>query len=149
MGSFQSNILQSSREGGSSGMSGMNHHSNQMVGSMSSQGSYSTGSTQRNTQHISQRMNMPRTSQFRLASSESQLKPTIGYLEPEFTEADNSNTVFIQNRGSAASNGIRNSGSASDYGMQNRGSSGSNGIQNQGSSSNGMQGMKYQSTGYY
>merc|ERR1712136_483074 len=104
----------------------------------SSQGSYSTGSTQRNTQHNCQRMSMPRTSQFRLASSESQLKPTIGYLEPEFTEADNSNTVFIQNRGSAASNGIRNSGSASDYGMQNRGSS-----------SNGMQGMRYESTGYY
>merc|ERR1712133_37252 len=96
MGSFQRNILQSSRAGGSSGMSGMNHHSNQMVGSMSSQGSDSTGSTQRNTQHNSQRMNMPRSSQFRLASSESQLKPTIGYLEPDFTEADNSNTVFIQ-----------------------------------------------------
>merc|ERR1712126_147938 len=105
--------------------------------------------TQRNTQHNSQRMTMPRTSQFRLASSESQLKQTIGYLEPEFTEADNSNTMFIQNRGSAASNGMRNSGSTSDYEMQNQGSSGSNGIQNQGSSSNGMQGKRYQSTGYY
>merc|ERR1719259_1165097 len=118
-----------------------------MAGGMS-QGSYSSGSAHRNLQP-SRRMSMPRSSQFKSASLGSQSKPTIGYLEPEFTEADNSNTVFIQNRGSSASNGIRNSGSASDYGMQNHGSSGSNGIQNQGSSSSGMQGMKYQSTGYY
>merc|ERR1719281_366048 len=139
MGSFQSNILQSSRAGGSSGMSGMVHHSNQMVGSMSSQGSDSTGSTQRNTQHNSQRMNMPRTSQFKSASSGSQSKPTIGYLEPEFSEADNSNTVFIQHRGSAASNGMLNSGSASNHGMLNSGSASNYGMQNRGSgSSHGM-----------
>merc|ERR1712111_332519 len=94
------------------------------------------GSTQRNTQHNSQRMNMPRTSQFRLASSESQLKPTIGYLEPEFTEADNSNTVFIQHHGSAASNGMQNSGSSSNYGMHNSGSASNYGMQNSGSASN-------------
>merc|ERR1719245_553552 len=128
-------------------------------------------------------MSMPRTSQFRhqSTSSGSQSKPTIGHLEPEFTEADNSNTVFIQHHGSAAStgmqnsgsannlemqnhgssgsygiqnqvrssNGVLNSGSASNYGMHNHGSSGSNGIQNLGISSNGMQGMSYQSAGYY
>merc|ERR1719295_1669478 len=117
---------------------------------MSPQGSYSTGSTQRNTQQSSQgRMSMPSTSQFKLATSESQSKPTIGYLESEFTEADNSNTVFIQNHGSAASNGMQNSGSARNNGVQNYGSSSSNGIHNPGSSSNGMQGMRYQSVGYY
>merc|ERR1719334_2673913 len=71
-----------------SGSSGMNHHSNLMLGSMSSQGSYSTGSIQRSIQQSSQRMSMPRTSQFKSTSSGSQSKPTIGYLEPEFTEAD-------------------------------------------------------------
>merc|ERR1712133_111941 len=83
------------------------------------------------------------------ASSVSESKPTIGFLDSEFTEAGNSNTVFIQHRGSAASNGMLNSGSANNYGMQNSGSSGSNEIQNQGSSSNGMQGMRYESAGYY
>merc|ERR1719434_51533 len=123
---------------GSSGMSGMSHHSNLMVGGMS-QGSYPSGSAQRNVKQSSQRrMSMPRTSQFKSASSGSQSKPTIGYLEPEFTEADNSNTVFIQNHGSRASNGMLNSGSVSNHGMQNHGSSGSYGIQNQGSSSNGV-----------
>merc|ERR1719167_359891 len=78
-------------------------------------------------------MSMPRTSQFKSTSSGSQSKPTIGYLEPEFTEADNSNTVFIQHHRSASSNGMLNSGSSSNHG-----SSGSYGIQNQGSSSNGM-----------
>merc|ERR1719481_1326139 len=113
---------------------------------------------------------MPRTSQFKSTSSGSQSKPTIGYLEPEFTEADNSNTVFIKHHGSAASTRMLNSGSASNLGMQNHGSTGSYGIQNQGSSSNGllnsgsvsnygmqnqgssgngMQGMSYQSAGYY
>merc|ERR1719300_2360499 len=105
---------------------------------MQSLGSYSTGSAHRNIQPNSQRMSMPRTSQFKSASSGSQSKPTIGYLEPEFTEADNSNTVFIQHHGSGAGNGMLNSGSASNHGMQNHGSSGSYGIQNQGSSSNGM-----------
>merc|ERR1719167_1728357 len=100
MGSVQTNIQQSNRMSGSSGMSGMSHHSNLMVGSMS-QGSYSSGGAQRNIQQSSQRrMSMPRTSQFKSASSGSQSKPTIGYLEPEFSEADNSNTVFIQHRGS-------------------------------------------------
>merc|ERR1712198_728175 len=151
---------------------GDNHHSNLMVGGMS-QGSYSSGGVQRNIQQSSQRrMSMPRTSQFKSASSGSQSKPTIGYLETEFSEADNSNTVFIQHRGSAASNGMLNSGSAinhgmldsgsaSNYGMQNHGSSGSNGVQNQGSSSNemqgisygsssnGMQDVRYESAGYY
>merc|ERR1711872_560492 len=148
-GSVQSNIQQSSRTSGSSGMSGMIHQSNQMVGGMSSHGTYSTGSVQRNLQQSSQRMSMPRTSQFKSASSVSESKPKIGFLDSEFTEAGNSNTVFIQHRGSAASNGMHNSGSASNYGMQNSGSSGSNGIQNQGSSSNGMQGMRYESAGYY
>jgi len=131
MGSVQSTS-------GSSGMSGMNHKSEQMVGSMPSLGSYSTGSIQRSIQQSSQRMSMPRTSQFKSTSSGSQSKPTIGYLEPEFTEADNSNTVFIQHHGSASSNGMLNSGSASNHGMLNHGSSGSYGIQNQGISSNGM-----------
>merc|ERR1719327_1404707 len=145
----QSNIQQSRHAGGSSGMSGMNHRSNVM----SSQGGYSTGSTQRNTQQSSQgrmsmpstsqgiystgsaqrnteqssqgRMSMPSTSQFKLASSESQSKPAIGYLESEFTEAYNSNTVFIQNHGSAVSNGMLNSGSARNNGVQNYGSSSS------------------------
>merc|ERR1712133_232703 len=116
-----------------------NHHSNQMAMDMSSQGSYSSGSGHRNLQQ-SRRMSMPRSSQFKSASLGSQSKPTIGYLEPEFTEADNSNTVFIQHHGSAASTGMLNSGSASNYGLQNHGSSGSHGIQNQGRSSNhGMQ----------
>merc|ERR1719394_271688 len=136
-----------------------------------SQGSYSSGG-QRNIQQSSQRMSMPRTSQFKSARSGSQSKPTIGYLEPEFSEADNSNTVFIQHRGSSESNGMLNSGSASNhgmlnsgsasnYGMQSHGSSGSNGVQNQGSSSNEMQGIsygsssnemqgiRYESSGYY
>merc|ERR1712198_226534 len=119
---------------------GDNHHSNLMVGGMS-QGSYSSGGAQRNIQQSSQRrMSMPRNSQFKSASSGSQSKPTIGYLEPEFSEADNSNTVFIQHRGSAASNGMLNSGSASNHGMLNSGSASNFGIQNSGSASNyGMQ----------
>jgi len=139
MGSVQSNNQQSNRMSGSSGMSGMNHHSNLMAGGMS-QGSYPSGSAQRNVKQSSQRrMSMPRTSQFKSASSGSQSKPTIGYLEPEFSEADNSNTVFIQHRGSAASNGMLNSGSASNHGMLNSGSASSYGMQNRGSgSSHGM-----------
>jgi len=139
MGSVQSNIQQSNSMSGSSGMSGMNHHSNLMDGGMS-QGSYSSGSAQRHIQQSSQRrMSMPRTSQFKSASSGSQSKPTIGYLEPEFSEADNSNTVFIQHHGSAASNGMQNSGSASNYGMLNSGSASNYGMQNRGSgSSHGM-----------
>merc|ERR1719394_651056 len=100
-----------------------------------SQGSYSSGG-QRNIQQSSQRMSMPRTSQFKSARSGSQSKPTIGYLEPEFSEADNSNTIFIQHRGSAASNGMLNSGSASNHVMQNRGSGSSHGMHTSGSASN-------------
>merc|ERR1712198_825739 len=115
---------------------GDNHHSNLMVGGMS-QGSYSSGGAQRNIQQSSQRrMSMPRNSQFKSASSGSQSKPTIGYLEPEFSEADNSNTVFIQHRGSAASNGMLNSGSASNHGMLNSGSASSHGMHTSGSASN-------------
>merc|ERR1719370_1810176 len=76
---------------GNSGMSGMNHHSNQMLGSMSS-GGYSSGSAQRNmhssTGSGSLRSNMRSSS----LSSGSQSVPEIGYLEEELTEADNSNT---------------------------------------------------------
>merc|ERR1712126_493950 len=80
-----------SRDSGSSGMSSMNHP-NQMLGSMTSQGSYSTGSVQRNLQQSSQMMSMPRTSQFKSANSVSESKPKIGFLDCEFTEAGNSNT---------------------------------------------------------
>merc|ERR1719336_3113359 len=101
-----------------------------------SQGSYSSGGAQRNIQQSSQRrMSMPRTSQLKSASLGSQSKPTIGYLEPEFSEADNSNTVFIQHHGSATSNGMQNSGSASNYGMLNSGSASNSGMQNRGSGS--------------
>merc|ERR1719167_1310651 len=41
------------RVSGTSGMSGMNHHSNLMVGSMSSQGRYGMGSFQSNIQQSS------------------------------------------------------------------------------------------------
>merc|ERR1712133_7398 len=89
-------------------------------------------------------------------SSGSQSIPEIGYLEEEFTEADNSNTVFIQNHGSSGrfgmqnhessvNNGMQNQGS---YGMQSHGSSGSVGIQNHGSSGSGISGVNYQSAGY-
>merc|ERR1712136_477349 len=101
-----------------------------------SQDSYSSGGAQRNIQLNSRRMSMPRTSQFKSASSGSQSKPTIGHLEPEFSEADNSNTVFIQHRGSAASNGMLNSGSASNHGMHNRGSGSGHGMHTSGSASN-------------
>merc|ERR1719394_1343078 len=106
---------------------------------MSSQGSYSSGSGHRNLQQ-SRRMSMPRSSQFKSASLGSQSKPTIGYLEPEFTEADNSNTVFIQHHGSAASNAMQNSGSTSNFGMHNSASASNYGMQNSASGSNhGMQ----------
>merc|ERR1711972_1181399 len=91
------------------GMPGMTHQSNQIVGGMSSHGTYSTESVQRNLQPSSQRMSMPRTSQFKSASSVSESKPKIGFLDSEFTEAGNSNTVFIQHHGGAASNGMQGS----------------------------------------
>merc|ERR1712203_99697 len=65
-------------------------------------------------------------------SSGSQSVPEIGYLEEELTEADNSNTVFIQNHGSAGNNGMQNHGSSGSYGMQNQGSSGNFRLQNNG-----------------
>merc|ERR1719422_2516681 len=105
---------------GNSGMSGMNHHSNQMLGSMSS-GGYSSGSAQSNMHHStgtgSQRSISMRSSSL---SSGSQSVPEIGYLEEEFSEADNSNTVFIQNHGSTGNNGMQNHASSGSYGMQNR-----------------------------
>merc|ERR1719342_1804166 len=101
-------------------------------------------------------------------SSGSQSIPEIGFLEEEISEDDNSNTVFIQNHGSAVNNGMQNHGSAGSYGMQNHGSSGmlnqgntgsygmqshgsssSVGIQNHGSSGSGLSGMNYESVGYY
>merc|ERR1712133_314406 len=128
-----------------------NHGSNQMLGSMSS-GGYASGSSLRNM-HLStgtgiQRgMNMLSSS----LSSGSQSIPEIGFLEEEISEADNSNTVFIQNHGSAGNKGMQNHGSSGSYGIQNGGSSGrfatrnressgSFGLQNHGNSgSYGMQ----------
>merc|ERR1712126_765169 len=97
--------------------------------------------------------------------------PEIGFLEEEISEADNSNTVFIQNHGSAGNNGMHSQVSSGSYGIQNQGSSGSYvmnsdgssgsigmqnhgsssnvGIQNHGSSGSGISGMNYQSVGYY
>merc|ERR1712224_650937 len=74
-------------------------------------------------------------------SSRSQFVPEIGYLEEELSEADNSNTVFIQNHGSAGNNGMQNHGSSGSYGMQNQGSSGNFRLQNNGNSAGsfGMQ----------
>merc|ERR1712025_671992 len=110
---------------GNSGMSGMNHHSNQMLGSMSS-GGYSSGIAQSNMHHStgtgSQRSINMRSSSL---NSGSQSVPEIGYLEEEFSEADNSNTVFIQNHGSTGNYGMQNHGGSGSFGMQSHGSSGS------------------------
>merc|ERR1712060_931672 len=111
---------------------------NQMIGSMSS-GGYSSGSAQRNM-HSSTGLGSLRSNNMRSSSlsSGSQSVPEIGYLEEELSEADNSNTVFIQNHGSTGNNGMQNHGSSGSYGMQNNGNSaGSFGMQNHGSS--GMQ----------
>merc|ERR1712212_473751 len=129
-----------------------------MSGSMSS-GGYSSGSAQRNM-HSSTGTGIRRSINMRSSSlsSGSQSVPEIGYLE-EISEADNSNTVFIQNHGSASNNGMQNQGSSGSYGMQNQGSfgmqnhgssgsfgtlnhvsSGSVGIQSHGSSGNGISG---------
>merc|ERR1712025_1543817 len=161
---------------GNSGASGMNHGSNQMLGSMSS-GGYASGSAHRNmhqsTGTVSQgSMNMRISS----LSSGSQSIPEIGYLEEEISEADNSNTVFIQNHGSAGSfamqshgssgsfgiqnhgssgmqnhgsSGMQNQGRSGSYGIQSHGSSGSVGIQTHGSSGSGISGMNHQSVDYY
>merc|ERR1712025_601409 len=122
---------------GNSGASGMNHGSNQMLGSMSS-GGYASGTSQRNMHQstgtgIQRGMNMLSSA----LSSGSQSVPEIGFLEEEISEADISNTVFIQNHGSAGS-----------VGMQNHGSSSSVGIQSYGSSGSGISGMNHQSVGY-
>merc|ERR1719430_1016724 len=92
----------------------------------------------------------------------SQSVPEIEYNDiletlEEFSQADQGNTVFIQNHGSAGNNGMQNHGSSGTlnigssvrYETQNHGSSGSTRVQNQGSSSNGISDMNYQSVGYY
>merc|ERR1719347_2582124 len=121
---------------GNSAMSGMNHHSNQMLGGTSS-GGYSSGSAQRNM-HSSTGTGIQKSNNMRSSSlsSGSQSVPEIEYQDildtlEEFSEADQSNSVFIQNHGSAGNNGIQNRGSSGSYGMQNQGSSGSFGMQNQ------------------
>merc|ERR1719284_2002930 len=122
-----------------------------------SSGGYASGSSLRNMHQstgtgIQRGMNMLSSS----LSSGSQSIPEIGFLEEEISEADNSNTVFIQNHGSAGNNGMQNRGSSGSYGIQNHessgsfamlshGSSGSFGMQNHGSS--GMQNQG--STGSY
>merc|ERR1712060_967000 len=136
---------------GNSGLSGMNHHSNQMLGSISS-GGYSSGSAQSNmhsrTGTGSHRgINM----RSRALSSGSQSVPEIEYSDildtlEEFSEADQSNTVYIQNHGSAGNNGMPNHGRSGSYGMQNHVSSGSV-VHNQGSSSSGISNKNYQSVG--
>merc|ERR1719188_2474859 len=153
-------------------MSGMNHNANQMLESVS--GRYSSGSAQRIMHHSngagSQSSVNLRSSSL---SSGSQSIPEIEYLEEEISEADNSNTVFIQNRGSAGSNVIQNQGSSGSYAIQNQGRSGGFGIQdhrssgksnfgsfgiqnhgsvgilNHGSSSSGISGVSYQSVVSY
>merc|ERR1712126_224634 len=119
-------------DSGNSGMSGINHGSNLMQGSMSS-GGYSSGSARRNMHQSTgtgsqSNMNMPSS----FLSLGSQSIPEIGYLEEVISEADNSNTVFIQNHGSAGNNGMQNHGSSGSYGVQNRGSSGRFATQNHG-----------------
>merc|ERR1719309_784861 len=118
----------------------MNHGLKQMQGRMAS-GGYASGNSQRNIHQstgtgIQRGMNMLSSS----LSSGSQSIPEIGFLEEEISEADNSNTVFIQNHGSAGNNGMQNHGSSGSYGIQNGGSSGSFAMQNHGSSGSfGMQ----------
>merc|ERR1712112_729895 len=108
-----------------------------MLGSMSS-GGHASGSAHSNIQQSigtgSQRSINIRSSSL---SSGSQPIPEIGYLEEEISEADNSNTVFIEHHGSVGNNGVQNHGSSGSYGIQNHGSSGSFGMQNHESS--GMQ----------
>merc|ERR1711862_133066 len=159
--------------------SGMSHQSNEISGSYASGNSgmnqYSSGSALRNM-HSSTGTGSQRSINMRSSSlsSGSQSVPEIGYLEEEFSEVENSNTVFIQNHGSAGNNGMQNHRSSGSYGMQNQGSSGmqnhgSSGMQNLGSSgsygtqshgssgsgvhqrslSSGISDMNYQSVGYY
>merc|ERR1719394_2045258 len=101
----------------------MNQHTNQMLGSMSS-GGYSSGSAQRNMHQSTGTGSQRSIMRSRSLSSGSQPVPEIGYLEEEFSEADNSNTVFIQKHGSTGNNGMQNHGSSGSYGIQNHGSSG-------------------------
>merc|ERR1711862_575175 len=106
------------------GNSGMNHRSS---GSAQSNMHSSTGTG-------SQRSINMRSSSL---SSGSQSVPEIEYQDildtlEEFSEVDQSNTVFIQNHGSAGNNGIQNHGSSGSYSMQNQGSSGNFVTQNNG-----------------
>merc|ERR1719436_1738732 len=75
-----------------------------------------------------------RSMNMRSSSLSSESVPEIGYLEEVISEADNSNTVFIQNLGSAGNNGMQNHGRSGSYGMLNQGKSGSYGMQNHGRS---------------
>merc|ERR1712060_527755 len=116
-----------------------NHHSNQMLGSTS--GGHSSGSAQRNM-HSSIGAGSLRSIKMRSSSlsSGSQSVPEIEYHDiletlEEFSEADNSNTAFIQNHGSAGNYGMQNQGSSGSYDIQKTGNSaGSLGMQNHGSS---------------
>merc|ERR1719308_3576 len=136
---------------GNSGMSGMNHHSNQMFGSTS--GGHSSGSAQRNM-HSSIGAESLRSINMRSSSlsSGSQSVPEIEYHDiletlEEFSVADNSNTAFIQNHGSAGNNGMQNHGSSGSYAMQNQGSSGSYGMQNTGNSAGSLGMQNHGSSG--
>merc|ERR1719153_288590 len=133
---------------GNSGLSGMNHHSNQMLGSISS-GGYSSGNAQSNM-HSSTGTGSHRSINMRSSSlsSGSPSVPEIEYQDildtlEEFSEADQSNSVYNQNHGSAGNNGMQNHGSSGSYGMQNQGSSGSFGMRNHGNSAGsfGMQNL--------
>merc|ERR1712060_967385 len=126
MGQLSGSMSSGDYAGGHGGNSGMNHHPNQMLGSVS--GGYSSGSAQRNMLQSSgtgSQRSMNLRSSSLSSGSRSQSVPEIGYLEEEISEVDNSNTVFIQNHGSTGNNGMQNHGSSGSYGMQNQGSSGS------------------------
>jgi len=140
---------------GNSGMSGMSHGSSQIQGSMST-GGYASGSARRNM-HQSTGAGSRRSMNIRSSSlsSGSQSNPEIDYQElisllneEVISEADNSNTMYIQNQGSAGNNGMLNHGSSGSYNKQNHGISGSFAMQNHGSS--GSVGMQNQgSSGSY
>merc|ERR1712133_239819 len=81
------------RVSGNSGMSGMNQHSNQMLGSMSSQSRYGTGSVQSNTQQSSRVLNGGSASNYGMHSSGS------------------ASNYGMQNQRGSGSNGFHNHGS--------------------------------------
>merc|ERR1711970_1060795 len=129
---------------GSSGMSGMSHQSNEISGSYASGNSgmnhYSSGSAQRNM-HSSTGTGSQRSISMRSSSlsSGSQSVPEIEYQDildtlEEFSEADQGNTVFIQNYEIAGNNGMQNHGGSGSYSMQNQGSSSNFGMRNNGNS---------------